>query len=247
MAVAGRVRRALRRIGLRVPFTGVICPQITKTVFIESDWRARINTRRTLVFSEIPEPGDLSDRFPIGPDWPLEILFFDSPDAMEIGRRQKDAHTLIIEWMPKQPVIRYALYPHEDTWTSPDSHKKSAIAAHYRCDMKTGIFAVEFITPAQFEAGVVFRRPRWRHLRSERALMKHALGALHDGTAEKAHLDEGGKRATWRIEGPRLGERLVFVAFHEHGVVEWERRLDESSLGGRLRRLVSGFAHPAGR
>ncbi|HSL23130.1 MAG TPA: hypothetical protein VK886_16485 [Vicinamibacterales bacterium] len=239
--------RALRRIGFRLPFRGVICPELTKTVYIESDWRARMITRRTLVFTSLPRPGDLSDLFAVDPGTPPEVLFYDSPDAVEVGRRRRDAHTLLIEWMPRQTVTRYALYRHEDTWIAPDTQKKSAVSAQFTCDMKTGAFLVEFITPGQFEDGVAFRAPKWRRFRSERSLMKRALASLHDPKAGKARVDDGGKRATWEFDGPRVGDRFIFVVFHEHGMADWERRVEESSLAGRVRRLLGSAAHVMGR
>ena len=241
------MRTSLRRIGIRAPFSNVICPELSRTVYIESDWRARVITRRALVFSSTPRPGDLRDQFPIEPGSPLEILFYDSPDAREVGRKRRDPHTLEIDWLPKQAVTRYALYRHEDTWIAPESQKKSAVWAQYCCDMKTGVFSIEFITPGQFEAGVLFLRSRWRNFRTERGFMKHALACLRQNRMAQPRIDDGGRRAAWQIEGPRIGQRFVFVLFHEHGVADWERRIAESSLAGRARRLVGGLAHGFGR
>ena len=181
--------RALRRIGIRLPFRGVICPELTKTVYIESDWRARMITRRTLVFTALPRTGDLSDVFAIDPAQPLEVLFYDSPDAVEVARRRRNATSLLIDWMPRQPVTRYALYRHEDTWIAPDTQKKAAVSAQFTCDMKTGSFIVEFITPGQFEAGIAFRSPKWRRFRTERSLMKRALASMPEEMAAYKRLD----------------------------------------------------------
>jgi hypothetical protein len=234
------LRTALRKVGLRVPFGGVICPEIRKTIFIEGDWRARVNTQRTLVFTDEPCPGDLRDRFPIEAGTAVEALFYDSPDAQEVARHLANPQTLVIAWMPKQPITRYALYQHVDTWNHPESHERAAIAAHFDCREKVGTFTIEFITPGTFEAGVMFRRPRWRRLRTERALIKYALAQMRVDGAIKPRLDEtaSGRRAIFEISGPRIGECFLFVLFHAHGVVEWERRLYESSLRGRLEKLV---------
>jgi hypothetical protein len=243
--MARAIRTALGWIGIRLPFTAVICPEWHKTICIESDWRARVTNKRTLVFTEPPTPGDLRDNFPIERDAALEILFYDSADAVEVGRARRGSHTLQIAWMPKEPVLRYALYNHEDSWIHPASHRCAAVAAHYRCEMKTGVFAIEFVTPGAFETGVAFRRPRWRRLRSERSLIKYAMAQLQAPNPAHPRLDDGGRRATWRIDGPRRGDGFVFVLFHEHGVVEWERRLREGSLAGRMRRVFGHIAHPA--
>ena len=243
--MARAIRNALRRIGIRVPFGAVICPEWQKTVCIESDWRARVITKRTLVFTGLPNPGDLRDNFPIDRDSALEVLFYDSPDAVEVARKKRGSHALQISWMPKGPVVPYALYHHEDSWIHPASHKCAAVAAHYHCDMKTGMFDIEFVTPGLFENGVAFRLPRWRRLRKERSLIKYALAQMQGANPAHPRLEGGGKRAAWRIDGPRRGDGFVFVLFHEHGVVEWERRLRESSLSGRMRRVFGQIAHPA--
>lgn len=240
-----RIRRALRGIGLHLPFPSVICPELRKTVHIEPDWRARVVTRRTLVFTKPPRRGDLCDRFAIDPAAPLETLFYDSPDAIEVGRRRPNKHTLAIDWLPREPVSRYTLYYHEDTWMAPETHRRPAIASEFRCDMKTGAVTIEFVTPGFFEAGIGFPLSRWRTPRTERRLMKRALGYLQANTpaAARPRFEEGGRRALWQIETPRIGERYAFVLFHENGVVEWERRIQESSLAGRARKLLGGFAH----
>jgi hypothetical protein len=237
---ARALRTVLRRIGVPVPFGGVICPEIRKTIYIEGDWRARVHTQRTLVFTAEPCPGDLRDTFPVQPGAAIEAMFYDSPDAYEVSRRVPNAHTLDITWMPKQPITRYALYRHDDTWTHPESHQRSAIAAHFDCREKVGAFTMEFITPGTFEAGVMFRRPRWRPLRTERALMKYALAQMRAADAVKPRFDEaaGGRRAIFDVPGPRIGDRFMFVLFHAHGIVDWERRLQESSIRGRLQKLI---------
>jgi hypothetical protein len=243
--IARAVRLLLRRIGIRLPFGGVICAETSKRIAIEGDWRARVTTRQTLVFTEQPCPGDLRDSFAFDPGTPPETLFYDSPDAVEVGRRRRSRNSLQIAWLPKAPVTLYALYAHEDTWLRYDSHRQSAIAAHYRCDMKTGAFGIEFTTPGLFEAGVMFRSPRWRPLRSERALVKHALAMLNAPGAVVSRFDgpAGARLASWQITGPRRGERFYFVVFHEHGVADWEQRLRKTSIAGRIQKRVAEVAH----
>jgi hypothetical protein len=238
---------ALRPVGLRLPYGGVICAEINKRIVIEDDWRARILTQRTLVFTGLPGPGDLRDAYPILPGAPAETLLYDSPDGTEVGRRRLNASTLAIDWLPRHPIVRYALYRHEDAWTAPESYRKAALSAQYTCDMKTGAFSIEFLTPGLFETGVLFRAPRMRRFRTERSLMKYALAQLQAPGSCKPHLHDSGRRATWQLEGPRKGECFLIVLFHEHGVADWEERINSTSLAGRARKLFGSVTHALGR
>lgn len=241
------INAALRPIGLGLPFGGVICAEMTKRIVIENDWRARILSQRTLVFTGTPGPGDLRDTYTIVPGSPAETLLYDSPDGIEVARRRSNPHTLVVDWLPRHAITRYALYLHEEAWTAPESYRKAALSAQYACDMKTGAFSIEFLTPALFETGVLFRAPRWRHFRTERSLMKYALAQLQAPGAQKPQLLDQGRRAMWHIEGPRRGERFLFVLFHEHGIADWEERINSTSIAGRARKLVGSVAHSLGR
>jgi hypothetical protein len=241
------INAALRPIGLHLPYGGVICAEMTKRIVVEDDWRARILTQRTLVFTSAPAAGDLRDTYAIVPGAPEEVLLYDSPDGQEVGRRRVNAQTLVVDWLPRRPVTRYALYRHEDAWTAPESYRKAALSAQYTCDMKTGAFSIEFLSPSSFEAGVLFRAPRMRRFRSERGLVKYALAQLNAPDAQKPHLHDQGHRAMWHIEGPRIGDRFLFVLFHEHGIADWEERINATSLAGRARKLFQGVAHSLGR
>jgi hypothetical protein len=181
------------------------------------------------------------------PGAPTEAMLYDSADAMEVGRRRPNPQTLEIEWLPRNPITRYALYRHDDSWTAQDSYHKGALSAQYTCDMRTGVFTMEVTTPGCFESGVLFRAPKWRRFRSERALMKYALAQLQTPGAHKPQLEDYGRRAVWHIEGPQRGERFLFVLFHEHGAADWESRIAATSLAGRARKLFGDLAHGLGR
>ena len=48
------IRAASARVGIRLPFTGVICVHGMQSVSIDREGRAEINFRRSLVFLEPP-------------------------------------------------------------------------------------------------------------------------------------------------------------------------------------------------
>jgi hypothetical protein len=104
--------------------------------------------------------------------------------------------------------------------------------------MRTGALVLEMLTPAAFETAVVFKRPRWPRLTSERSVMQHALRALDGNSGERPVISEHGRRLEWRMVGPKAGDRYICVVFHAHGVAQWQDRLKATSLAGRFRQMV---------
>jgi hypothetical protein len=99
----------------------------------------------------------------------------------------------------------------------------------------------ELITPQAFEAAVVFERPRWPLLNSERRVMRYALKQIEAGGGRPSICDNG-RRIEWRIAEPKIGARYMCVAFHQNGLLLWNDTLQKHSLAGRMRRLVGRFA-----
>jgi hypothetical protein len=241
----GVLRNALSRGGIRLPFGGVICAEHLKSIWIENDWRARVTTKRTLVFLSQPNDGDLCDSYTLGAGQTLERVVYESPDAVEISREQRRDDTVVVYWRPRGPITKYALYVHQDTWIPPTPYQNAAIFTEYRCEGKTGTFATEIVTPLAFETAVAFKRPRWPRLTNQRALVKYALKCLGNEAeteAERPSITDNGKRVEWRVVGPKPGDRYVCVAFHRHGLADWEERLRDATVLGRAKKLVSGFS-----
>jgi hypothetical protein len=229
-------RRVLRRCGIDVPFTDVICPEHLRVIRVAEDGRTEVTVRRTLVFLDVPEDGDLRDAVPVDPETDIDSFIHPSPDAVEIGRRRR-GHRTLISWRPRQDIVPYALYEHQNGWSSLVSHGQAAMYTEVRCDTRTGVLALQMTPPVVPEAAVVFKRPRWKPLASERSLVKYALRRLDSGS-ERALLADEGRRVEWKVVGPRVGDRYVCVVFNQFGVVDWERRLKETSIVGRLQRLM---------
>ena len=229
------LRRAVRRCGIDLPFEALVCPEDVKTICVEPGVGATVTVRRTLVFLEVPEPGDLVDAIPETGAEP-EAASYDSPDAWEVTRRRR-GRRMLVSWRPRNAIVPYALYSHEYAWRPPGSYGQPAQYTEVQCEMKTGLLALEMFTPAMFEMAVVFRRPRWRRLASERSVIKYALRAL-DAEGERPTISEYGKRLTWKVVGPKVGDRYICVVFHAHGVAQWQRLLETTSILGRLRQLA---------
>jgi hypothetical protein len=230
------LRRSLRRVGFDLPFTGVVCPEHVKSICVEPGAGAMVTVRRTLVFLETPEPGDLMDTIPESGLDPRNALY-ESPDALEIARISRGG-SMFVAWRPRQAVTPYALYEHEYSWRPTGSYAQPAQYTEVGCDMRTGALVLEMITPAALEAAVVFKRPRWRRLTSERSVVQHALRLLDSNEGERPVIGDRGRRLEWRLTGPNAGDRYVCVAFHEHGVAQWQDRLKAMSLAGRLRQII---------
>jgi hypothetical protein len=235
------VRRALRRCGIRLPFTDFICAEHIKSVCIGPEGRAKITVQEKLVFLDMPEIGDLQDTCTVDTETTYENFVRHSPDSVEGGRRRIGSTTFVMDWMPKSPVTRYALYEHEYSWFPAGSQLQPAVLAEYRCDRRTGHFLCELITPQAFEAAVVFERPRWPLLNTERRVMRYALKQIEAGAGRPSICDNG-QRIEWRIAEPAIGTRYMCVAFHQNGLLLWKDTLEKNSFGGRMRRLVGRFA-----
>ena len=112
------LRRAFRRIHIDIPFRQVVCPEELKTITIDLQWRATITLRRKMVFLAQPGEGDLRDIVPVDPVAGTDSVLLDSPDSVDIGHRPFGAHSCIY-WMPRDPIVEYAVYTHERSWNTP--------------------------------------------------------------------------------------------------------------------------------
>jgi hypothetical protein len=231
-----RLRRALRHLKLHVRFNGAVCPEDVKSICVEPGVGALVTVRRTLVFLEVPDPGDLVDVIPEAGLDPATALY-ESPDALEIVRAPR-GHAMLVAWRPRDTVTPYALYTHQYSWRPSGTYAQPAQYTEMGCDMRTGALVLEMLTPAAFETAVVFKRPRWPRLTSERSVMQHALRALDGNSGERPVISEHGRRLEWRMVGPKAGDRYICVVFHAHGVAQWQDRLKATSLAGRFRQMV---------
>jgi hypothetical protein len=236
------LRTFVERIGIDLPFPGVICVDGTQTISLDEEWRASITTRRKLVFTEAPSAGDLRDTHGLGLGRPISSVIYSSSDAVELGREERAAGSLTLYWWPRNPIALYTLYEHESGWSPSTTFDAPALCLEYTCDMRTGVFNFECLAPASFEAAAVFKRPRWPIRLSERAAIERALKRLSTADKTLQILDDG-RRVACEIRGPKVGERYVFVAFRKCGVADCERWLQETSMFGRAQRAVDGWAH----
>jgi hypothetical protein len=230
------LRHVLRRCGLDIPFRQVICTDDVKTVCIGPEMGAKVTVRRMLVFLDVPEPGDLHDTIPVEAGTEPETAYYASPDAVEIGRERR-AGAVLVSWRPRTPIIPYGIYMHEYVWHPPGTHARPALYSQIRCDMRTGMLVLEMLTPGTFETAVVFRRPRWPRLTTERSLIKYALRRLAVA-GERPVITDAGKRLEWKRPGPKVGDCYICVAFHAYGVAQWQERLESTSWIGRLRHFL---------
>lgn len=236
------LRASLQRIGINLPFRGVICVEGTQTITIDQEWRASITTRRKLVFVESPSAGDLYDSYGLGLRQPIDAVAYSSPDAVELRRDRTVPGRLTLYWWPQEPVALYTLYEHEAGWKPTATFDASALCVEYACDMRTGVFSIECVAPARLEGAVLFERPRRPWRLTERAIVQRALKTLTSGEA-LPRISEDGKRVTCDVRGPKAGQRYIFVAFRMCGVADSERWLHETSMLGRAQRLIDHWAH----
>lgn len=235
------LRASLQRIGINLPFRGVICVEGTQAITVDQEWRASITTRRKLVFVERPSAGDLYDSYGLGVGQPIDVAY-SSPDAVELRRDRSVPGRATLYWWPQEPIALYTLYEHEAVWKPTATFDASALCVEYACDMRTGVFSIQCDTATRLEAAVFFERPRWPWRLTERAIIQRALKGLSSSHALPRILEDG-RRVTCDIRGPKAGQRYIFVAFRMCGVADSERWLYETSMLGRAQRLIDSWAH----
>ena len=235
------VKRSLQRFGIRLPFSDLICAEHIKSICIGPEGRAKVTVQEKLVFLDLPEIGDLHDTCSVDQETTFDNFICHSPDSVEGGRRRVGSTAFVIDWMPKSAVTRYGMYEHEYSWFPAGTHLQPALFTEYLCHTRTGHFLCEWITPQAFEAAVVFERPRWPWLNTERRIMEYALKQIEAGGG-RPRICDNGQRIEWRIAEPKIGTRYMCVAFHQNGMLLWSDNLQKHSLAGRVRRLVGRLA-----
>jgi hypothetical protein len=235
------VTRLLARCGIRLPFSDLVCAEHIKSIAIGPEGRAKVTVQEKLVFLDMPEIGDLHDVCTVDDETTFENFVRHSPDSVEGGRRKLGSGTFVVDWMPKVAITRYALYEHEFSWFPAGSQLQPALFTEYVCERRTGHFLCELLTPQAFEAAVVFERPRWPLLNTERRVMRYALKQIEAGAGRPSICDNG-QRIEWRIAEPKIGTRYMCVAFHQNGLLLWNDNLQKNSIAGMVRRLVGRLA-----
>jgi hypothetical protein len=231
----------LRGFGIVTPYSEVIYAEYVKGISIDQAWQAHVNVQQKLVFLQVPERGDLFDVCPLDPKTTFENFRVQSPDSQEIGRRRIGRTAAAIDWEPRARITPYAIYDHHVTWSYPTTADQLSSHVEFKCEGRTGTFLFEMAAPQSFDAAVVFERPRWTNLTSERRLVKYALKLLDSG-AERATLADNGQRVEWKITGPKIGAHYMCVIFHHNGVLLWKDKLEKTSLLGGVRQLFARFA-----
>jgi hypothetical protein len=227
------LRRSLRRCKIEPPFSPIICPEYVKTIHFDENWGMNVTICKTLVFLQLPEPADLYDLVPPEVD-DAECVVQESPDALEVARVPARRGTRIY-WKPRGSILRYASYVHQYGWRLPRSFERPALFTEFTADVRTGFATVEVLAPVSIEMAIGFKRPRWRRMHTERSLVKHAFSpnVERQGAIMNEHT-----RVTWQLQSPKVGSRCVCVMFSAAGLSDWERRLEETSLRGRVKRLI---------
>jgi hypothetical protein len=239
------IRCASARIGIRLPFKGVICVHGTQSVSLDREGRAEIKFRKLLVFLERPSPGDLRDVYALGTRRGTSAIIYMSPDAIEVSREEPEPGRKEITWLPRDAVILNALYEHQNGWRPSVVFDDPAVCVEYDCNMPTGIFTIELASSTQFDAAVLFKRPRWPLRLTERHIVRAALQRLKT-PGPMPQISPDGACVIGEVQAPKIGDRYFLVAFRRCGVADCEQWLMQTSLLGRCQRTISGWAHAVG-
>ena len=191
-------------VGLRCHFPASSARSTSRSITFDTDWRAQITVKQTLVFLDIPENGRPARQLCASrPARRWKISFAAHPTRLRPAAATRGREHIVVDWVPRSPVTPYALYDHQYTWSPSGSHAQPAFCSEFQCDMKTGTFVLEIVAPGAFETAVVFERPRWPRLTSERKLMKYALKQ----TRNRGQPGHDGRPGARRVENSRAANR----------------------------------------
>lgn len=236
--MTGWIRRSLRRLNIDLTFRGVVCPEEARTISIDPQWRATTTIRRQMVFLAEPDEGDLMDIVPFDPAAGGATRLLESADSRDVGLRSMGKNTRVY-WTPRAPIVKYAVYTHERSWMAPANDVRDVLCTDLVCRHKVASMTIEIVAPATYQAAISFKRPRWHSLATERQQMKYALAQLENGR-QRPLIRDAGTRIAWKVSSPRIGERFVCIALTAEGLAAWRQELKDTSIAGRLRRLVKG-------
>ena len=231
-------RRLSRKLGLASAFPDVICAEYYKSICFDATWKARASVQQKLVFLDLPERGDLTDICPLDADTTYDKFAFQSPDSAEIERRKRGRNAVAIDWEPRGYITRYGLYEHQHTWNYTGSSSQIVSFIEYQCEVRTGVFMFEMVTPQTFDAAVIFERPRWTPLNTEKSRLKYALKQIEAG-APQAAMRDSGQRIEWKMTNPKIGKRFMCAVFHHNGIILAKDKLQKSTFFGGMRELMA--------
>ena len=234
--MTGWIRHTLRRFNIDLTFRGVVCPEETRTISIDPQWRATTTIRRQMVFLTQPRDGDLVDIVPFDPGAGSATRLLESADSRDIGRRAMGKNTRVY-WTPRVPIVKYAVYTHERSWIAPADEVRDVLCTELICRHKVASMGIEILAPSTYQTAVAFKRPFWHSLATERQQMKYALAQL-EVSRQRPLIRDAGTRVAWTVSSPRVGERFVCIALTADGLAAWQQELKDTSIAGRLRRLV---------
>ena len=222
----------------------VICPEHVKTIHLDPEWRAEVTVRQKLVFLDARQRGSVRDTCEVEAGAEADSFTWRSDDATETGRRKKGRTTVVVDWKPRTSPVPFALYEHQYTWNPKGAAAAPALSTELCCGMKTGLFQCEIVAQNEFEAAVVFERPRWPLLNTERKLIRYALKQM-DASSERPTIGDGGRHIEWKLVRPKVGARFILVVFRRHGVAVWQDQLQKSTLIGRARQFFGRLTSSA--
>jgi hypothetical protein len=216
----------LRRLGARPFETERIYVEYSRTTTVKSDFSAVVENTRKIVFFKDPRKKDLWDSFTVAEGESLNNLPYQSPDADEIGRRQKDRSKVNVYWWPKQPLIPKTVYQHTTTTVPPFKYNDKCLYSEFLCVGDVGIFTETIIPPFRPAEVVAFPSPRFKKLKSGEKIILYALQQARkiDGLQPQVRTDGS---IFWKIEGPTRGKTYILLALSAEENKRWQRRANE--------------------
>lgn len=230
----------LREFGLGRLTADRLCLRHEKEIDIRPDLSAWVTVRRTWIFLKEPPHDDLFDSYSIDSKLQIDGFKYISPDSLEAGRKCTTPDRLTIFWQPKTAIQSLIPYTHEDAWQPPMKYDMPSAMTGFHAIERTGIVTISMKAPFDIERVSIFRRPRFRSLRSDVSHMNYALNVkeFRWGSAE---LSADRRTVIWQMHDPPSGWTYDCIVFKVGGVAFWKQEIQKKGTIGRLLAYVREF------
>lgn len=232
--------RVQRQFGVRRHRTHVTLAHSAERVTIDSNFRATIDTKQTLIFRDTPHPDDLVDIIDVLPHETIEDACYSSPDSIIVDVVKKTPSTLAIRWKSKKEIEPNALHVHRTKYRVPSLYGDDGFFQAMYIDRITGKKEWDFYCSHSVEKVLAFIMPRHRHRVTEAYLYRRVVSGK-ERNCEQPIIDQDGHRIRWVITQPLKGRTYVLFAIYRGMYPRITEQAASYSFSSRLKRY---FGYP---
>lgn len=218
-----------------------ILSQDKELVLVDSNFKARIITDKTLIYPATPEPHDLVDLLEVFLNGEqLDEQIYQSSDSDIVSIKQKTPKKIAIQWRPKTKIIPFVPYNHRTEYLSPSPYGDEAFFQLFHVDADTGLIEFTFKCEHPLERAIAFVMPPRRHNVTFRDLYKFAYEGRHRAAEQPQLLDD--HTVQWTLITPKRNRTYGCFVFYRGGFDTFRNKIDSQRWHKRLVQRIKGVS-----